>query len=111
MNDPHKITTGPEITIRSARDGDAGALARVAGRDSATLPRAPLLVAEVDGAIRAAVSLADGTHIADPFHRTEELVAMLLIRARAARTAAPPAGATFTMRRARRARLAFRTAS
>ena len=55
-------------------------VARVAGRDTESLPAGPLLVAKVGSDVRAAISLADGTVIADPFHRTAELVEMLKIR-------------------------------
>ena len=70
-----------EITIRSARVEDMSEIARVAGRDTHDLPAGPLLVAIVGGRVRAAISLADGTFVADPFHRTSELVEMLRIRA------------------------------
>ena len=72
-----------EITIRAARAEDMGDIARVAGRDTGELPAGPLLIAQVSDDVRAAVSLSDGTIIADPFHRTAELVEMLKIRARA----------------------------
>jgi len=70
-----------EITIRAARAEDMGDVARVAGRDTEELPTGPLLVAKVSDDVRAAISLSDGTIIADPFHRTAELVEMLKIRA------------------------------
>ena len=50
---------------------------RVAALDSARVPAAPLLVAEVDGQVRVAVSLEDGRMIADPFHSTADLAALL----------------------------------
>ncbi len=70
-----------EIIIRAARTEDMGEVARVAGRDTGELPAGPLLVAMVGHDVRAAISLEDGTVIADPFHRTAELVQMLRIRA------------------------------
>ena len=70
-----------EIVIRAARDEDMGEVARVAGRDTGDLPAGPLLVAKVGRDVRAAISLDDGAVIADPFHRTAELVQMLRIRA------------------------------
>lgn len=69
-----------EITIRTARAEDRTDLARVAARDTHELPEGKLLVAKVGSDVRAAISLEDGTIIADPFHRTAELVAMLKIR-------------------------------
>ena len=70
-----------EITIRAARAEDMAEIARVASRDTHELPEGALLVATVGSDVRAAISLSDGTVIADPFHRTAELVAMLKIRA------------------------------
>jgi hypothetical protein len=69
-----------EITIRAARAEDKSELARVAGRDTEAMPADPLLVAKVGSDVRAAISLTDGSVIADPFHRTAELVEMLKIR-------------------------------
>lgn len=70
-----------EIVIRLSRAEDERALERLAGLDSAAVPAAPMLVAEADGALRAALSLHDGAVIADPFHRTAQLVALLVARA------------------------------
>jgi len=80
----------PEITIRAARAEDLSEVARVAGRDTGDLPAAPVLVAKVGSNVRAAISLADGTVVADPFHRTAELVQMLRIRAGAVAGARDP---------------------
>src|SRR5688572_8947597 len=74
-------TETAEITIRAARAEDRAELARVAARDTHELPQRKLLVANVGSNDRAAISLDDGTIIADPFHRTADLVAMLKIRA------------------------------
>ncbi len=73
------------ITIRPAYADDAMAIARLAALDSSPVPHGPLIVAEVDGELRVALSIADFTVIADPFHRTVELVALL--RDHVARTA------------------------
>jgi hypothetical protein len=45
------------------------------------VPAQPILVAEVDGDLRAALSMVDGAVIADPFHRTAPLVELLAARA------------------------------
>jgi hypothetical protein len=71
------------ITIRRAHPEEPGVL-RVAALDSARVPRSPLLVAEVDGEIRAALSLEDGSSVADPFHASLDLVDLLRTRADAA---------------------------
>jgi len=70
------------ITLRYAFPDDEAPLARLAALDSASLPDAPQLVAEVGGELRAAISLADGCVIADPFHPTAALVALLRERGR-----------------------------
>ena len=65
------------VTIRVAHAGDEEALGRLAALDSRHVPAAPVLVAIVDGELRAARSLADGSAVADPFARTADLVALL----------------------------------
>jgi hypothetical protein len=74
------VSTVVDVRIRLARHDDAGALRRLAQLDSAGVPAAPLLVAEIDGELRAAVSLRDAGVIADPFHRTVALVELLRVR-------------------------------
>ena len=76
------------ITIRIASLDDERALVRLAALDSADAPPAgPLLLGEVDGEIRAALSLSSGVVIADPFHLTGELVG--LMRAHATHSTRP----------------------
>ncbi|MFL5870401.1 MAG: hypothetical protein ACJ75R_04925 [Solirubrobacterales bacterium] len=70
------------VAIRSTTDADHEQLVRLAERDSGVIPHEPLLVAEASGEIRAAISLSDGGTIADPFHPTADLVALLRARAR-----------------------------
>jgi hypothetical protein len=71
------MRTSPDtITIRPASPAEA-AVARLAQLDSAPAPAGEMLAAEVDGELRAAVSLTDGSAIADPFERTVELVELL----------------------------------
>jgi len=74
------------ITIRPAYAEDEPAVRRLAALDSAPVPCGPLMLAEVDGELRVAVSADGRKAIADPFHRTLELVA--LVRDHAARAAA-----------------------
>lgn len=76
------------IVLRIAGPVDSRALADLAGLDSAGVPAAPVLIAEADGQIRAAISLSDGAVIADPFHRTA--AARQLLRARAAQLHGDP---------------------
>lgn len=77
------------VTLRYAFPDDDEAVARLAALDSAALPTAPLLVAEVEGDLRAAVSLHDGAVIADPFFPTVALVALLRERAAQLNAARP----------------------
>jgi len=65
------------ITIRPGYADDATSIARLAALDSVSVPPGPLILAEVDGELRVALSVTDLTVIADPFHRTAELVALL----------------------------------
>jgi hypothetical protein len=70
--------TAPAITIRPEYPDDELALNRLAMLDSAdNPPPRPLLLAEVDGELRVALSLRDGSAIADPFHPTAALLALL----------------------------------
>ena len=73
--------TTASLTIRPAYADDEIAVRRLAALDSAPVPRHPLLLAEVDGELRAAISLDSGRVIADPFAFTAELVARLELRA------------------------------
>jgi len=69
--------------IRLAGDADQAPLDRLAQLDSAPPLQHPILVAEVDGAVAAAIDLDDRRTIADPFQRTERLRAQLRSRAAA----------------------------
>jgi hypothetical protein len=71
----------PDLRIRRSTVADAPALERLAQLDGAARPAGAHLVAEEDGELRAALPLAGGSVIADPFHRTQELVTMLSLRA------------------------------
>jgi hypothetical protein len=78
-------TLTASITIRPADAGDEPALARLAALDSAPAPPpAPRVLAEVDGELRAVLSLCDGSAIADPFFASAEIVALLRAHATAA---------------------------
>ncbi len=70
------------VTIRPAREADAAALTRVATLDSAPVPAAPVLVAEVSGEIVAAIGVDSGERIANPFEPTSEALELLALRAR-----------------------------
>lgn len=70
-----------ELTLRRSSARDLTALARLAELDSAAPPVGDYLLAEEDGRLRAALPLDGGPVIADPFHRTSDLVAALELRA------------------------------
>jgi hypothetical protein len=70
------------ITVRPASGADRDAVADLAELDSKRVPPGPLLLAEVNDELRAALSLTDGAVISDPFHLSGELVALLRDRAR-----------------------------
>jgi hypothetical protein len=79
---PATATATATITIRPAYADDDAGLVRLAALDSAeAAPERPLLLAEVDGQLRAALSLRDGAAVADPFFATAELLALLRLRA------------------------------
>jgi hypothetical protein len=83
---PSPHTTG--VTLRVARPDDAPEVARLAVLDSRRPLVGPVLLAEEGGVPRAALSLADGAVVADPFASTTHLVALL--RRHADRRTAPP---------------------
>ncbi|HEX8054879.1 MAG TPA: hypothetical protein VF517_17980 [Thermoleophilaceae bacterium] len=70
------------ISIRLAAPADGEAVRQLALLDSAERAEGETLVAEVDGRIRAALPLAHGRVIADPFVPSAELVSLLELRAR-----------------------------
>ena len=70
------------VTLRYAAAKDTENLAWLAELDSAEAPAGPVLVAEVDGRLRAALPLDGGSPIADPFHKGAELIELLRVRAR-----------------------------
>ncbi len=71
-----------EVAIRAASPSDHGALERLAALDSASAPHGYVLVAEVAGELRAALPVAGGPAIADPFVPTAALLDLLAMRAR-----------------------------
>lgn len=65
------------VTLRLAGAADGTTLDRLAQLDSCPLPPGPHLLGERNGRIAAAISLATGELIADPFRRTAELCELL----------------------------------
>ena len=77
----HPMTSTQTLSIRPASQDDAVAIARLAALDSAEAPAGETLLAIVDGQPLAALSLASGAVVADPFAPTADLVVMLRQRA------------------------------
>jgi hypothetical protein len=85
---PQRETTGMNISsdtisIRLATPDDASALCRLAALDSAEVPSGPVLLAEREGALHAALALSGHrtAALADPFVHSAELVELLRLRA------------------------------
>jgi hypothetical protein len=70
------------ITITHSTEADEPKLWRLAALDDRRVPKGPALLAYVDGDLRAAVGLLDGSAIADPFHPTTDIVELLRLQAR-----------------------------
>jgi hypothetical protein len=70
------------ITIRQATEADRGDLLRLVALDEADMPAEPALLGFFDGELVAALPAHGGPAVADPFHYTSELVALLRTYAR-----------------------------
>ena len=70
------------VVIRSARVSDSSALHELAELDSGRVPAGDSLVAEIGGRVVAAVDVANGRVLADPFVPTADIVALLQMRLR-----------------------------
>ena len=69
------------FTIREARPADDHALRRLAELDDTRAPSGRVMIGELDGEPVAAVPIAGGPAIADPFRSTSALVSLLGLRA------------------------------
>lgn len=67
--------------IRFARGADVSEVSRLADLCDRPVPDSPLLLAESDGTLIAAVSTSTGDVIRDPFVASEDVVALLQLRA------------------------------
>lgn len=77
-----KVRIDGEVVLRGARATDRTSLAALAALDGALPPVGPALVAQVHGAVVAVLPLDGGRPFADPFRRTDDLIALLEERAR-----------------------------
>jgi hypothetical protein len=83
MSDNHSPTTihADGISIRPLGEDDRSEVERLAQLESRRPLEGALLGVEIEGRLLAAISLATGESIADPFSRTGELRALLELRA------------------------------
>jgi hypothetical protein len=84
VRDVRRQARAPEsgdVVIRTARDSDTEAVARLAILNSRSVPSGRLLVASVQGAVRAAIG-QEGEILSDPFAPSTDVVALLKMRAR-----------------------------
>ena len=70
------------VFITHSLDSDADAIRRLALLDDRRPPHGPAVLAWVDGELRAALGILDGQVVADPFHRTADIVELLRLEAR-----------------------------
>ena len=80
MNPQH--TQDQSWTVRPARAADAPSLARLASLDSQAPLRGDVVVTEIDGEIWAAVEVATGRTVADPFRASRPAAEAATLRTR-----------------------------
>lgn len=83
----HTIPAAParadlsRIALRLCRVGDDAALARLAALEGVEVPAGRFVLAELDGRLVAALPLAGGAFLADPFVATTDIRRLLELRA------------------------------
>src|SRR4029453_8320002 len=70
------------VTLRLATGEDDEAITRLAGLYDRPLPSGPLLLAEVDGDLQAALTLTGAQELMEPYLPTAALVELLALRAK-----------------------------
>jgi hypothetical protein len=78
---PPNVCSGAVISIRLAGDAEVAAIARLAQLSERPIPVGRSLVAEVDGQLLAALPLASGPMLVDPFRPSCEVLELLTLRA------------------------------
>jgi hypothetical protein len=73
----HERMTNQPLTLRVAQPDDAPAVRRLAQLDSSRPPSGPVLLAVVGAEPVAALGVASGSVVADPFRPTADVVAVL----------------------------------
>jgi len=82
--------TNPTVALRLAHDDEADVVRLLARLDDSPPLDGDVLLALVDGAPVAALSLSDGRVVANPFVRTADVVTLLGVRASQLSPARPP---------------------
>ena len=86
--DDGTATLEPEsITIRPLREADVPAVELLAELEERPVPQGPLLLAEVEGTVEAAIGLEGRETIANPFSESAGAVSLLHVRAAQLRAA------------------------
>ena len=80
-------TAAPHVTIRSASTGDRAELADLARVSERRLPAGPVLIAEIDEEIVAALPLEGGPVLVDVLRPTADVVQLLELRSEQVRRA------------------------
>jgi hypothetical protein len=95
------LDEGAAICLRLAATGDDPALEQLAELSGRVKAQGPWIVADVDGQLWAALPLAEGEPLVDPFRPTAELRALLSLRAQQLRATSTSSGDDATQRRRR----------
>jgi hypothetical protein len=80
--EPEAASNSRVVALRRAQPGDARALRILAELDEEPDLQGEALLALIDGEAVAAISLADGRIVSDPFVATRDAVSLLKLRAR-----------------------------
>jgi hypothetical protein len=81
VNAPRAPGPTAHVTLRLATCNDEEALARLAALYDRQLPSGPLLLAEVDGELQAALTLTGARELMEPYRPAAGLVELLAVRA------------------------------
>ena len=73
------VSTSTPVTLRPYLPFDRRSLERLAALDDRRVPAQPVVLAEANGRLVAALSKRTGEAVADPFEPTAHLVAMLRV--------------------------------
>jgi hypothetical protein len=109
-NPPRAPRPAAFVTLRLATADDDEAIARLAALYDRPIPTGPLLLAEVDGELQAALNLSGVQELMEPYLPTAALVELLALRAKHLRDQMTPGPATRRARSRRASRGRFERA-